>query len=129
MIILPCSPSSGSHFKKKKTILYAPLAQLVEQLTLNLALGVIFVLITLVVLIACIISSLANIPQAVCEGPGFESGTLASPKSYAPIYSSIAQSVERMTVNHDVTGSASRLSRRIVVMRHRQVCSCNFLLS
>ena len=71
------------------------------QLTLNLALGVIFVLITLVVLIACIISSLANIPQAVCEGPGFESGTLASPKSYAPIYSSIAQSVERMTVNHE----------------------------
>ena len=76
------------------------------QLTLNLALGIIFVLIALDVLIACIISSLANIPQAVCKCPGFESGTLASPKSYAPIYSSIAQSVERMTVNHDVTGSS-----------------------
>ena len=44
-----------------------------EQLTLNLALGIIFVLITLVVLIARKISSPANIPQAVCKGPGFES--------------------------------------------------------
>ena len=43
------------------------------QLTLNLALGIIFVLITLDVLIARAISSPANIPQAVCKGPGFES--------------------------------------------------------
>ena len=54
-------PVRGANFKKKKTILYAPLAQLVEQLTLNLTLGIMFVLITLDVFIAGTISSPANI--------------------------------------------------------------------
>ena len=49
---------------------YAPLAQLVEQPTLNLALGEEFYLISVIVRTFCLISSLANIPQAVCSGPG-----------------------------------------------------------
>ena len=72
---------------------------LCEQLTLNLALGILFLLITLSVLLARTISSPANIRFAYARVQG------SSPWS-CTTYSSIAQSVERMTVNHDVTGSS-----------------------
>ena len=43
---------------------------------------------------------IGNIPHAVCSG-----SRVRIPEG-APLFSSIAQSVERMTVNHDVTGSS-----------------------
>ena len=65
---------------------------LCEQLTLNLALGILFLLITLSVLLARTISSPANIRFAYARVQG------SSPWR-CTTYSSIAQSVERMTVN------------------------------
>ncbi len=55
------SPVRRANLIKKKTILHAPLAQLVEQLTFNLVIGIISLLITLAVLLAHTISSPANI--------------------------------------------------------------------